>query len=74
MLIPFVDLKIQYSEIKTELQRAIDGVLEGGVCVEGEGLPGDRAGSHGSLNLPMYPELSREGIETVAGEIKGFVG
>jgi len=26
------------------------------------------------LSLPMYPELSREDLEAVAGEIKGFVG
>jgi dTDP-4-amino-4,6-dideoxygalactose transaminase len=40
MLVPFVDLKIQYSEIKTELQRAIEGVLEGGIFIGGEEIEG----------------------------------
>jgi dTDP-4-amino-4,6-dideoxygalactose transaminase len=36
MRIPFVDLKHQYHEIKTELQEAIEGVLERGIFVGGE--------------------------------------
>jgi dTDP-4-amino-4,6-dideoxygalactose transaminase len=36
MRIPFVDLKEQYREIKTELQEAIEGVLEKGIFVGGE--------------------------------------
>jgi dTDP-4-amino-4,6-dideoxygalactose transaminase len=36
MRIPFVDLKHQYHEIKTELQEAIGGVLERGIFVGGE--------------------------------------
>jgi dTDP-4-amino-4,6-dideoxygalactose transaminase len=36
MTIPFVDLKQQYHEIKTELQEAIEGVLRGGMFVGGE--------------------------------------
>lgn len=36
MRIPFVDLKRQYHEIKTELQPVIEGVLEGGRFVGGE--------------------------------------
>ena len=36
MSIPFVDLKHQYHEIKTELQKAIEGVLERGIFVGGE--------------------------------------
>jgi dTDP-4-amino-4,6-dideoxygalactose transaminase len=40
MRIPFVDLKHQYHEIKTELQEAIEGVLERGIFVGGEEVEG----------------------------------
>jgi hypothetical protein len=46
MLISFVDLKIQYSEIKTELQRAIEGILKKGGSVEETKLKGSRRISH----------------------------
>jgi dTDP-4-amino-4,6-dideoxygalactose transaminase len=36
MHIPFVDLKKQYQDIKTELQEAINGVLEKGIFVGGD--------------------------------------
>ena len=36
MHIPFVDLKKQYQDIRTELQEAINGVLEKGIFVGGD--------------------------------------